>query len=138
MSRDTFHIRSGLGPVRGGMKTRWMLTAVVVAAMAVLALSSTGAGAATSVTIGLKSFSITRSTSTVKHGKVTFHVVNHATIAHNFHIRKGTNGRGAGGSHQEPGGRQRRRTVTVTLAKGTYTVYCSIHPTTMHFVLKVT
>jgi plastocyanin len=119
------------------MKTRWMLTAVVVGAMAVLAFSSTGAGAATSVTIGLKSFSITRSTSTVKHGKVTFHVTNHAKIAHNFHIRKGTSGAVlpahtknlAGGTSQ---------TVTASLSKGTYTVYCSIHPTLMHFVLKVT
>lgn len=114
-----------------------MLTAVVVAVTAVLALSSTGAGAATSVTIGLKSFSITHSASTVKHGKITFHVVNHASIAHNFHIRKGTNGAVlAAHTPNLKGGKSAN--VSVTLAKGTYTVFCSIHPTTMHFLLKVT
>lgn len=114
-----------------------MLTAVVVGTMGVLALTSTGAGAAASVNIGLKSFSITRSTSTVKHGAVTFHVVNHAKIAHNMHIRKGTSG-AVLAAHTKNLAGGKSANLTVTLAKGTYTVYCSIHPTIMHFVLKVT
>jgi hypothetical protein len=67
---------------------------------------------------------------------VTFHITNHATIAHNFRIRIGTAGRGLAKSMNLGAGRT--ATVTVKLSARTYTIFCSLHPTTMHTSFRVT
>ena len=69
-----------------------MLVTLVLAAGAWVAFASS-ATAASSVSIGLRSFAISKSVSSVPHGTVTFHITNHATIAHNFRIRIGTAGK---------------------------------------------
>jgi hypothetical protein len=67
------------------------LATLVLAVGAWVALGAS-ATAATTVNIGLRSFSISKSASSVRHGSITFHITNHATITHNFRIRVGTAG----------------------------------------------
>ena len=111
------------------------LATAVVAAGAWVALASS-ASAASSVTIGLRSFAISKSVSSVPHGKVTFHITNHATIAHNFRIRIGTAGRVLAKSMNLGAGRT--ATVTVKLSARTYTIFCGIHRSLMHTSFHVT
>jgi hypothetical protein len=112
-----------------------MLVTIVLAAGAWVAFASS-ATAASSVTIGLRSFAISKSVSSVPHGNVTFHITNHATIAHNFRIRIGTAGRVLARSVNLGAGRT--TTVTVKLSARTYTIFCGIHPTLMHTSFRVT
>jgi hypothetical protein len=111
------------------------LATLVLAAGAWVALASS-ATAASSVTIGLRSFSISKSVSSVPHGKVTFHITNHATITHNFRIGIGTAGKVLARSvNLGPG---RSTTVTVKLSARRYTIFCGIHPTLMHTAFRAT
>ena len=119
------------------MKRLWMpVSALLVIAVVGALWVSSAAAAGSSVTIGLKSFAISKSVGSVPHGTVTFKITNHATIAHNFRIRKGTAGAIVGKSMNLAGGKS--ATVKVTLAKGSYTIFCSIHPTLMHTPFTVT
>ena len=112
-----------------------MLVTIVLAAGAWVAFASS-ATAASSVTIGLRSFAISKSASSVPHGNVTFHITNHATIAYNFRIRIGTAGRVLARSVNLGAGRT--ATVTVKLSARTYTIFCGLHPTLMHTSFRVT
>lgn len=118
------------------MRRMWLPVSALAMIAAAGALWVGQATASSSVSIGLHSFSISKSASSVPHGTVTFHIKNAATIVHNFRIRKGTAGAIVGKSPNLAGGKA--ATVTVTLAKGTYTIFCSIHPTLMHTTFKVT
>jgi Cupredoxin-like domain len=111
------------------------LATLVLVACAWVALASSAA-AATTVNIGLRSFSISKSVSSAPHGKVTFHITNHATIAHNFRIRIGTTGRVLAKSVNLGAGRSTN--VTVKLSARSYTIFCGIHPTLMHTSFRVT
>lgn len=111
------------------------LATVVLAAGTWAALASS-ATAASSVTIGLRSFAISKSVSSVPHGKVTFHITNHATIPHNFRIRVGKTGTVLARSvNLGPGA---TTTVTVKLSARNYTIFCGIHPTLMHTAFRAT
>jgi hypothetical protein len=112
-----------------------VLVTLVLAAGAWVAFASS-ATAASSVTIGLRSFSISKSVSSVPHGKITFHITNHATIAHNFRIRIGTAGKVLAKSMNLGAGRT--ATVTVKLSARRYTIFCGIHPTLMHTSFRAT
>jgi hypothetical protein len=111
------------------------LATVVLAAAAWVALASS-ATAAAPVTIGLHSYSISKSASSVPHGKVTFHITKHASITHNFRIRVGkTGGVLARSVNLGPG---RSTTITVKLSARRYTIFCGIHPTLMHTAFRAT
>jgi cupredoxin-like protein len=112
-----------------------VLVTIVLAVGAWVALASSAA-AATTVNIGLRSFSISKSVSSVPHGKVTFHITNRATIAHNFRIRVGTAGTVLARSvNLGPG---RSTNITVKLSARSYTIFCGIHPTLMHTSFRAT
>jgi plastocyanin len=106
---------------------------ILAAAAAVLATQS---AAATSVSVGLHDYYITRTPKSVPHGIVTFHIRNDGAVTHNFHIRHGTTGTViAFTANLVPGA---TATKSLTLKAGTYTIYCSIHPTLMHRTFTVT
>jgi Cupredoxin-like domain len=112
-----------------------VLVTMVLAVGAWVAFASS-ATAATTVNIGLRSFAISKSASSVRHGNVTFHITNHATIAHNFRIRIGTTGRVLAKSVNLGAGRSTN--ITVKLSARSYTIFCGIHPTMMHTSFRVT
>ncbi|HSD01642.1 MAG TPA: cupredoxin domain-containing protein, partial [Gaiellales bacterium] len=100
------------------------LATLVLAAGAWVGLASS-ATAASTVNVGLRSFSISKSVSSVPHGKVTFHITNHAAITHNFRIRVGKTGVVLARSvNLGPG---RSTNVTVKLSARRYTIFCGIH-----------
>jgi hypothetical protein len=112
-----------------------MLVTIVLAVGAWVAFASSAA-AASSVTIGLRSFAISKSASSVPHGNVTFHITNHATIAHNFRIRVRTAGTVLARSvNLGPG---RSTNITVKLSARTYTIFCGLHPSLMRTSFRVT
>jgi uncharacterized cupredoxin-like copper-binding protein len=98
-----------------------MLSAVVVFGVE---SEAKGAEAATAKTAGVavqaqeKEYKITLSTRRVHHGVVTFVVKNAGNIAHNLTIQ--------GGKHTATIGPGKTAKLTVTLKKGTYTLYCSV------------
>ena len=111
------------------------LATIVLAVGAWVALAPS-ATAASSVTIGLRSFSISKSASSVRHGSITFHITNHATITHNFRIRVGTAGTVlARLVNLGPG---RSTNITVKLSARSYTIFCGIHPSLMHTSFRAT
>ena len=111
------------------------LATLVLAAGAWVGLASS-ATAASTVNVGLRSFSISKSVSSVPHGKVTFHITNHAAITHNFRIRVGKTGVVLARSvNLGPG---RSTNVTVKLSARRYTIFCGIHPTLMHTAFRAT
>ena len=111
------------------------LATLVLAVGAWVALGAS-ATAATTVNIGLRSFSISKSASSVRHGSITFHITNHATITHNFRIRVGTAGTVLARSlNLGPG---RSTNVTVKLSARSYTIFCGIHPSLMHTSFRAT
>ena len=111
------------------------LATIVLAVGAWVALAPS-ATAASSVTIGLRSFAISKSVASVPHGMVTFHITNNATIAHNFRIRVGTTGKVLAKSMNL--GAHRTATVTVKLSARSYTIFCGLHPRLMHTSFRAT
>jgi plastocyanin len=119
---------------------RRRLTSAAAVALAVLAaaavLATTRSVAATSVSIGLHDYFITRSVTSAPHGAITFHVKNSGAVTHNFRLRHGTTGTVVFKSaNLAPGA---SITKTFTLKAGTYTIYCSLHPALMHVSFRVT
>lgn len=60
---------------------------------------------------------------TAKAGKVTIQFTNKSPLSHNLTVAKGTSGAVIGATPTFSGG---TRTLTVTLAPGTYTYFCSV------------
>ena len=114
---------------------RLRLVALTSAATLVAAAVATGATATTLAVPKLKgtigpSFTISlknaqgKKVTTVKHGKYTF-VVSDKSSIHNFTLNgPGTKNRTITGT-----GFVGTKTVTLTLKKGTYRFYCTVHPT---------
>jgi plastocyanin len=109
----------------------------VLAALAVtVALSVAGVAQAAPAAKTIKGtvgpgFTITVAKKSVKAGKYTF-VIQDKSSAHNWHIT----GPGVNKKTSVSGtGTQR---ITVTLKKGTYTIVCDPHASTMRTTLKVT
>ncbi|MDI3316250.1 MAG: plastocyanin/azurin family copper-binding protein [Bacillota bacterium] len=117
---------------RGG---RSLLAAVLVLVAVALVASacggggSAGAGGGTTAQVSLKEYSITIDGTTLskggsmqmKPGKVTFNVTNDGTMVHDFAIT------GPGVDESQPKGLQPKQstTVSVTLQKGSYQVWCT-------------
>lgn len=97
-----------------------MLSAVIV--FGVESEAGKGAEAATSsgatVQVQEKEYKITLATHTVRHGAVTFVVKNGGKIPHDLSIQ--------GGKHTSSIGPGKTAKLTVTLKKGSYTLYCSV------------
>lgn len=98
-----------------------MVSAVVV--FGVESESGKGAEAATSsggavVQVQEKEYKITLATRDVRHGAVTFVVKNVGKIPHDLSIQ--------GGKHTPSIGPGKTAKLTVTLKKGSYTLYCSV------------
>jgi uncharacterized cupredoxin-like copper-binding protein len=122
-----------------GTATRRFVTPLAVAVIALL-IGACGSGrstaggtsgnppAATQSLAGLNvtatetEYSITLSTSSFTAGQYTFVVANHGTMSHNLNIA-GPGLAQQSSSTVQPGG---SGTVTVTLQKGTYELWCSI------------
>jgi plastocyanin len=110
-----------------GLAALGATAALVVASVAQAAPSATTING----TVG-PGFTITINKKSVKAGKVTFKIQDKSNI-HNFHITG-------------PGGVNKSTTVsftgtktwTLTLRKGTYTIVCDPHASTMKTTLKVT
>ncbi len=103
--------------------------ATIAAGAAVLQETATGA-TTTTVGIGLHDFFITKSVNGGRHGTFTFVIRNRGAVTHNFRIRRGTAGTVlAKTTNIVPGD---SRTKTLTLAAGTYTIFCNLHPNLMH------
>lgn len=110
----------------------------LVTAIAVLAALS-GAGAAQAAPAKTKKlngtvgpgFTISVSKKTVKAGKYTF-VIKDLSSAHNWHIT------GPGVNRKTSVSGTGTAKITVTLKKGTYTIVCDPHSSTMRTTLKVT
>jgi plastocyanin len=114
---------------------RLRLVALTSAATLVAAAVATGATATTMAVPKLKgtigpSFTISlknaqgKKVTTLKHGKYTF-VVSDKSSIHNFTLNgPGTKNRTITGT-----GFVGTKTVTLTLKKGTYRFYCTVHPT---------
>jgi uncharacterized cupredoxin-like copper-binding protein len=99
------------------------LFAAMVSAVAVFGVESEAKGAgetAKGVTLKVqeKEYKITLATHKVHHGVVTFVVANVGKIAHNLTIQ--------GGKHTANIAPGKTAKLTVTLKKGSYTLYCSI------------
>jgi uncharacterized cupredoxin-like copper-binding protein len=102
------------------------LFAAMISAVVVFGRESEakGAGATAQTTAGVTvkateiEYKITLSTRKVHHGAVTFVVKNAGHIAHNLTIQ--------GGKHTANIGPGKTAKLTVTLKKGSYTLYCSV------------
>jgi uncharacterized cupredoxin-like copper-binding protein len=102
------------------------LFAAMISAVVVFGRESEakGAGAAAQTTAGITvkateiEYKITLSTHKVHHGVVTFVLKNAGHIAHNLTIQ--------GGKHTANIGPGKTAKLTVTLKKGSYTLYCSV------------
>ncbi len=98
------------------------LFAAMVSAVLILGKEAEAKGApaakGTTVQVQEKEFAITLSTHRVPHGSVTFVVKNVGKVAHNLTIQggKATPNINSGGTAK----------LTVTLKKGSYTLYCSV------------
>jgi plastocyanin len=109
----------------------------VLAALAVtVALSVAGVAQAAPAAKTIKGtvgpgFTITVAKKSVKAGKYTF-VIQDKSSAHNWHIT----GPGVNKKTSVSGTGTKR--ITVTLKKGTYTIVCDPHASTMRTTLKVT
>ncbi|HLX19957.1 MAG TPA: cupredoxin domain-containing protein [Gaiellaceae bacterium] len=95
-----------------------MLSAVTIFGKESVAKGATSASKGATITATETEFKIALSTHTVKAGSVTFDVKNGGKIPHNLTIQggKATPNINAGQS----------ATLTVTLKKGSYTLYCSV------------
>jgi len=115
---------------------RRKLVPVLTALAVVAALSVAGAAQAASAakkingTVG-PGFTITVAKKTVKAGKYTF-VIKDRSSAHNWHIT----GPGVNKKTSVSGTGTKR--ITVKLKKGTYTIVCDPHSSTMRTTLRVT
>jgi plastocyanin len=69
------------------------------------------------------SLMFTKKTLTAKAGTITFTFTNTSPLAHNLTVQKGTNGPVLGATPTFMGG---TKTLTLKLAPGTYTYYCSV------------
>jgi plastocyanin len=111
------------------------LTAALAAALALAGAGSAMAPPKLSGTV-LDNFTIslkkgTTKVTMLKHGSYTF-AINDTTSSHDFSLKgQGINKHLTGVSFVG------HRNVLVTLKAGTYTYYCSVHPTTMHHSFKV-
>ena len=90
--------------------------------------SAAAAGRATSQQLAVAaspngSLAFTKNRLTAKAGTVTVKFTNNSPLAHNLTIQKGTNGAVLGATPTFTGG---TKTLTVKLAPGTYTFYCSV------------
>lgn len=107
----------------------------VLTAIAVLAVAGTAQAAPTKTktingTVG-PGFTITVAKKTVKAGKYTF-VIKDLSSAHNWHIT------GPGVNRKTSVSGTGTTKITVTLKKGTYTIVCDPHSSTMRTTLTVT
>jgi plastocyanin len=115
---------------------RRKLVPVLTAIAAIAALSVAGAAQAAPTakkingTVG-PGFTITVAKKSVKAGKYTF-VIKDRSSAHNWHIT----GPGVNKKTSVSGTGTKR--ITVTLKKGTYTIVCDPHASTMRTTLRVT
>jgi plastocyanin len=111
------------------------LTAALAVALTLAAAGSAMAPPKLTGTV-LENFTITlkRGTTkvtTLRHGSYSFAITDSATI-HDFSLK------GPGVKKHLTGvSFTGKKTVLVTLKAGTYTYYCSVHPTTMHHAIKV-
>ena len=98
-----------------------MITAVIVFGRESEAKGAGAPAKAPGVTVQVQEveFKITLSTSQVPHGTVTFVVKNAGKIVHNLTIQQG-------GEHTANLSAGSTANLTVTLKKGSYTLYCSI------------
>ena len=99
------------------------LFASMISAVEIFGAESEAKGAATEtaavvVKVTEKEYSIKLSPAKVHSGKVTFDVKNAGKVTHNLTIQ--------GGKHTPNIGPGKTATLTVTLKKGSYTLYCSI------------
>lgn len=84
------------------------------------------------------SLMFTKQTLSAKAGTVTIEFTNSSPLAHNFTLQKGTDGAVLGATPTFSGG---TKSLTLTLAAGTYTYYCSVpghRAAGMHGTLTVT
>jgi plastocyanin len=99
------------------------VAAIAGAAVAGMAAHAASASMTTRVKVTETDYKISLSKHSVKPGRVTFVVVNHGMVAHEFAIHgHGLNKRIAG--KIMPGS---KKTLKVRLRKGTYTIDCPIH-----------
>jgi plastocyanin len=115
---------------------RRKLIPVLAALAATVALSVAGVAQAAPAAKTIKGtvgpgFTITVAKKSVKAGKYTF-VIQDKSSAHNWHIT----GPGVNKKTSVSGTGTKR--ITVTLKKGTYTIVCDPHASTMRTTLKVT
>lgn len=98
-------------------------TAVAGGALAAIATHSMATATTAKITATETNYKIALSRSAVAPGTVTFTVHNHGAVAHKFGVK------GAGFSKSIPGLIQpgQTKSLTVTLKKGSYTVYCALH-----------
>ena len=89
----------------------------LMVALAVLAVPVTASASGTKVTVTATEFHFTLSRSTVRHGKVTFVLINKGHLAHDFKID------GRKTPQVAPG---KKATLVVTLKKGIYAYLCTV------------
>ena len=88
--------------------------------------SSSGAGIASAAAVAADptgQLKFTKSSLTVKAGKVTIAFTNTSSVAHNLTIQQGTNGATVAATPTFQGS---AKTLTVNLKAGTYTFFCSV------------
>jgi plastocyanin len=88
--------------------------------------SSTAAGGSAgslSIAADPSELAFTKKTLSAKAGTVQIAFTNNASFAHNFTLQKGTNGAQVGATPTFTGG---TKTLSVKLAPGTYTIFCSV------------
>ncbi|MDE3025749.1 MAG: cupredoxin domain-containing protein [Acidobacteriota bacterium] len=121
--RPDFPGRNGMAPfvIASVFLFASMITAVIVFGRESEAKGAGAPAKAPGVTVQVQEveFKITLSTSQVPHGTVTFVVKNAGKIVHNLTIQQG-------GEHTANLSAGSTANLTVTLKKGSYTLYCSI------------
>jgi len=118
-------MRSRLGKKGTVFLASIVLAAAAVAggALAAFAAHSTASVVTTKVTVTQTDYALALSTTSVPLGKVKFVVHNSSSIAHKFSVK----GKGVSASISgliKPG---KTKSLTVTVKKGTYKVWCSLH-----------
>jgi plastocyanin len=110
------------------------LTAALAVALTLAAAGSAAAPKLSGAVMDNFTITLKRGTTKVtalKHGSYSF-AINDSTSGHDFSLKgPGMN------KHLTGVGFVGKKTVLVTLKVGTYTYYCSVHPTTMRHSIKV-